>query len=625
MNGVYSAKGFDEDDNDKTVLYLCLGGQNLVHAAAAIDGDASGRTARRNGSFISFKNMACVIDPDIIKYNMDKTVFSLPASKDICVAHLQIDDIKGQKNLRYDHAYNRLLGTCYHMKAHRSAEVRCWADIVDICEGIADGKFHLASEFTNVGIARNALEVYDTRIVACSAGCTSQDPEERQILLITEVIKAYVRDTRSDAHGILTTVQPDGAFAKITHRLFFTQDMPTSHRLYSQLSGLPLFALLVANDPDLENITAGSEMKHVAKCVKRRVKSAKGSKLGDGHITGPNLRVLLEATGLHTRFDLDSMFGTGFFDAMRVSPMVKLFRGICAISEMEPCAFGSRERMFTTLQTSLRLLAGICECYVTLIADNRPTLPAHLVNVSKLSHALLGLYRQHGTSFMPAQTYRNSQVLCQSIYWSVATCILFKVPYYFHILDAGDKLETFHCIERRTSNSGANFDYLQKQDRCGAAMTVGQLYAKHPNWKPPERHLNASEEAGHDDAQNPARFLHVRGSSPSRRDMSRIAVSGVSLRNCYMRGREEATKLLEEGKVPSEHFDWDQMVADGINFLRPTGSFVGVSVRDDEEEEAAETKLNTPSTVILTEEEQKERDGDAHHVSYLFEASVALT
>ena len=100
MNGVYSAKGFDEDDNDKTVLYLCLGGQNLVHAAAAIDGDASGRTARRNGSFISFKNMACEIDPDIIKYNMDKTVFSLPASKGICVAHLQIDNIKGQKNLR---------------------------------------------------------------------------------------------------------------------------------------------------------------------------------------------------------------------------------------------------------------------------------------------------------------------------------------------------------------------------------------------------------------------------------------------------------------------------------------------------------------------------------------------
>ena len=466
----------------------------------------------------------------------------------------------------------RVLGICYHaVTEHISPEARSWEDVLLIVNAIKNGKIHLATEFTNVALARNAQENYSSsRLVACSAGCLCKDPIERLELLIVGTIKCYNRSPESKTHGELATFQPDGAFAGLCHRLFFTQAMGKTHRLYRHLSVLPLYCLRESSQKELKNVIAGSEQKHVLKTFRRRLKSQKGTLIHGSHITGPSLRLLFEESGLFLPSDVESMFATDFHDGMRVPPAVAFLRAVIAISKLDPSAFGKRERMFSTLRVALVLLAHVCECYVTLIADNRPSLGQHMENVSKLMHLSLVLYREHATGYMPAQTYRNTQVLGQSLYWALATCKQVGINKIFIFLDAGDKLETLHGIERSTSHSGSNMDYLQKQERSSAAMTVGRIYADHPDWERPPRHLATTSGTGSNDRQNPSSFLHVYGTkSPREYDYSRVNVDGVSLLNSFTRGRLAADKALCEAGFPPEKHDWKEMESTGVDMLRP--------------------------------------------------------
>jgi hypothetical protein len=127
---------------------------------------------------------------------------------------------------------------------------------------------------------------------------------------------------------------------------------------------------------------------------------------------------------------------------------------------------------------------------------------AHLVNLSKLAHLALVIYRRQRTKFIPAQNFQNTMRMIRAIFWSVKSAQNAGVKEYFLFLDSTDPLENLFGIVRSLHGSGTAFDAVQLEDRLTTAMTMAQIYARHPDWQKRQRRLHGSF-----DHQNPLSWV----------------------------------------------------------------------------------------------------------------------
>ncbi|KAJ1446232.1 hypothetical protein M885DRAFT_591908, partial [Pelagophyceae sp. CCMP2097] len=360
-----------------------------------------------------------------------------------------MDDVKVEKRLRVD-LDSKVRGLCYHAHtSHLNLEIKGEADIDAIKDAPDNGTVHYTTELTTVAIGPIRKADYGTKVIATSGACLSRDPRERTQELVALTLAVWTRDPRGQAmRGRLTTMQADGAatFVKISQEVFFGKDMDASHPLHDVLKPLVLFCKKTG-EGIYEGTTSGCEQKHVMKRLRERLKGPTGVTFFKHTITGGMLRRLLAATGYTTR-DLDDMFATGFIDAMNVTETVNFLRAVASLRGKSPDDFGERKMLAAAgYYDDLQLMALFCGLCATQIADKRPSLSEHLTNISTMMHIAFAAHRRNKTKFLANQTFLNLQRMLRSIYWSVASAIVYKVPTYWLFMDSGDALENVFNIE----------------------------------------------------------------------------------------------------------------------------------------------------------------------------------
>ena len=55
-----------------------------------------------------------------------------------------------------------------------------------------------------------------------------------------------------------------------------------------------------------------------------------------------------------------------------------------------------------------KILGAYCQCFLTMLRGQGVGIEAHLVNLSKLAHLALVIYRRQRTKFIPAQNFQNT-------------------------------------------------------------------------------------------------------------------------------------------------------------------------------------------------------------------------
>ncbi|KAJ1445494.1 hypothetical protein M885DRAFT_579101, partial [Pelagophyceae sp. CCMP2097] len=531
--GLYGPKQYEEAELEEDILAWRMGGTRLNYIQNhGTKGGASVTTLRRRGSIPRYIPMSSTIDLAVIRENFEKFVFSTDPPEVRCLWRTTLDDVKGEKRFRIDDYDGCLRGACYHAKTeHVDLNVKSEADLDFIKTAFDEGRIHYAPEITNIAVGPIREDDYCIKVVATSAGCTRVDPPERTELLIDLVQRVWHTDPRGEElRGVMTTIQPDGAaaFVKIAHQAFFSSIMQQEHTLYKHLGQLPLYSLRTGTG-HLQLMTAGCEQKHCGKRFRERAKGSTGMTIGPVSFTGGVLRQLLASTGDFTPRSLGEMFATGFSDAMNVPSMVSFLRAVASLRGRRSDEFDDRRVLAERYHTDLQLLGEFCHLYATLLADKRPSLSAHLVNVSTTMHISFAAYRRSGTKWLANQTYCNQQRMLRSIYWSVANAT-----------EAG----------------------------------VDAILAKQPHLRRTVRHLATTVASGSDDHQNPRSFL----STPEGgQDRSRVDVAQVNLSNCYFEGRRRAAELLRAANYTEGELAWDIIAGEGVDFLRPRGAFVGVS------------------------------------------------
>ncbi|KAJ1447686.1 hypothetical protein M885DRAFT_591237, partial [Pelagophyceae sp. CCMP2097] len=394
-----------------------------------------------------FVTLASDIDLGIIRQNFDRFVFSEKVGEE-CLWRLMMDDVKVEKRLRVD-LDSKVRGLCYHAHtSHLNLEIKGEADIDAIKDAPDNGTVHYTTELTTVAIGPIRKADYGTKAIATSGACLSRDPRERTQELVALTLAVWTRDPRGQAmRGRLTTMQADGAatFVKISQEVFFGKDMGASHPLHDVLKPLVLFCKKTG-EGIYEGITNGCEQKHDMKRLRERLKGPTGVTFFKHTTTGGMLRRLLAATGYITR-DLDDMFATGFIDAMNVTETVNFLRAVASLRGKSPDDFGERKMLAAGCYDDLQLMALFCGLWATQISDKRPSLSEHLTNISTMIHIAFAAHRRNKTKFLANQTFLNLQRMLRSIYWSVASAIVYKVPTYFLFMDSGDALEIVFNIE----------------------------------------------------------------------------------------------------------------------------------------------------------------------------------
>jgi len=608
--GVYHAKGYTALEIDEAILNLRLGGRRLCYALNhGSAGAPSESMVRAFATLPPYITCAIEIDVKIIKHNFEHFLFSqpLPDEGERAVYVLMMDDVKGSSRVRVSDHDGCLRGVCYHGLGLIDPKLVSYTQAKQVAQKMHDGEIHHGTEITNLALARNSEKGYSPVVVATSAGCSKGDPIQRTKRLLYFTLKIWHDDARGySMRGPVTSLQPDGAaqFVKAGQGMFFAKKMDTSHPLHSELFQLKLYNTHVGVDPEYFRVAAGCEQKHVGKRARERAKSQTGMSIGAVNcqkITGALWRNMMDAAkdplGISDT-DIHKMFATGFADAQHVAPMISFFRTVTKMGNLPPEAFGDMSATFANLHKDVRLYARFALLLSTLLADKRPSLSDHLVNVSELSHLLFAIYRRHKTNFLPSQNYRNQQAMYRSLYWSVATAKVENIKEYFIFLDSGDALENIFNIVR-CMHPGTAVDLLQFEERVGAAMQVSRVFAKHPHLAKEARHLATSSVHGPLDHNNPATFLScAEGEGEGGQDRRRVSVGAVSILTCWSEGGARAASALTRDSLYStSDVNWAAIANEpDTDMLRPRGSWVGVTAADDEVEMPAAPAL-TPQEV----------------------------
>ena len=601
--GVYRAKGYTKLEMDEAILNLRLGGRKLCHALNhGSAGAPSESMVRAFASLPPYITCSMEIEVKIIRHNYENFLFSQPLPEERAVYVLMMDDVKGSSRVRVSDHDGCLRGVCYHGRGVIDPKLISFVQAKQVAQKLHDGEIHHATEITNIALARNSEKGYSPVVVATSAGCSKGDPIERTKLLLHYALKIWHEDTRGySMRGPITTLQPDGAslFVKAAQGMFFAKKMETSHPLHPELFQLKLYNMFVGVDPEYFRVAAGCEQKHAGKRARERAKSQAGMSVGAVNcqkITGSLWRNMMDAAkdqlGISDT-DIHKMFATGFADAQRVAPMILFFRTVTKMGDLPTEAFGDMSATFANLHKDIRLYSRFALLLSTLLADKRPSLADHLMNVSELSHLLFVIYRRHRTNFLPSQNYRNQQAMYRSLYWSVATAKLEKVAEYFIFLDSGDALENIFNIVR-SMYPGTAVDLLQFEERIGAAMQVNGVFAKHPHLAKEARHLATTSVHGPLDHNNPATFLScAEGEGEGGQDRRRVSVGAVSILTCWSVGGERAASaLMRDGLYGASEVNWAAIDSEPeTDMLRPLGKWVGVAAADDDEEKPAAPAL----------------------------------
>ena len=151
--GIYQPKGFKEEEDLQTLLFLRLGGQRVAEIAHRMFGIPSPSTVRRRTTIPPLICSASYpLEVELMK-NL-KAAFEnlLPALAGRKMIHIvfMIDEIAQEKRPRWCDRTNRILGCCREHTKRRCMEFNSVADVEVLLQDVVQGDVHLAHEVSLV-------------------------------------------------------------------------------------------------------------------------------------------------------------------------------------------------------------------------------------------------------------------------------------------------------------------------------------------------------------------------------------------------------------------------------------------------------------------------------------------
>lgn len=149
INQLYAPRKYTQNDYDKSILALCLGGAQLLNLLSRSSSFPHLRTVQRYTTIPHLHSSASSPTEEEMSFNLSAT-FPDDLVKRRVGATLMIDEIAIRKALRLDIARNLILGMCReHTAKHCALEFTSYQDTTAILQALQEGTVHLASEVSS--------------------------------------------------------------------------------------------------------------------------------------------------------------------------------------------------------------------------------------------------------------------------------------------------------------------------------------------------------------------------------------------------------------------------------------------------------------------------------------------
>ncbi|KAJ7460136.1 hypothetical protein FB451DRAFT_1045409, partial [Mycena latifolia] len=555
-----------------------LGGTRLAQIGHRALGLPSISTLRRNTVIRPLRPSAGIPTVPDIEYNIDAC---LDASPDPDADHpriihqiLMLDEIATEKRARYDDRTNMVVGVCRQHGHKLPLELKTEGDLNALCDGVREGKAHLAGEATvaALGILTANPREYSARPILFSADCKKESGPEHAVNVLRPVVAAIRRKSISkNTTYRLVSVASDGESrrGKAFIMEYMKRSLAPESPIFPLLSGLEFMNFLVGED----DVTPDKDGKHGFKCIRNLAMRDAGVDVRGFLITVPIIKEHLRANGVPDR-TLNSLLNPN--DKQDVVLAFSLMKALWTLPEAPP----DSSPLFARAREALRIFGKLAYCLIMPYICVDMDLENQLAHLSAAAHLLLDLYVYNNarTRFMPTPTFLNLMIMIKNVYFCVAKMKV-DIPEgnCWLILLGTDRLEVFFGLIRTAIGTDSNVDLLQLASRGSGLCEVAIIMALHPEWDRAPRRITlpAVGEAG---TVLDSKVDHI--NPPSWKGNTKV--SRVTPLTCWIKGR----KIIEDFIPPAREV-FQRLSRDSrVDILSPFGKLM-VEQYDDENIEKA--------------------------------------
>ncbi|TFY55061.1 hypothetical protein EVG20_g9459 [Dentipellis fragilis] len=457
-NGLYHPKGFEEEEDLQTLLFLCLGGQRVAEIAHHIFGIPAPSTVRCR---IMIPPLICSssypVESELVG-NIKAVLGDLAgrlAGHTVIQVILMFDEIAQEKRPRWCDRTNKILGCCREHTKGRCMDFNSMADAQLVLEDMECGKVHLAHEATvgAIGVLCSDSKLYAARPFLISASCKQESAEEHASLLQTAL--DAMRSVRGFTRTRVVSIASDGESrrGKALVQLTFKHMLSPSSPIYSLLAGCALLDLHVRDD----DLTADKDQKHVAtKRPQNALLREKGVLVLGTWITPSILRShLLKAGHLHAH--VCALLNPN--DKQDVQLAYNLLSDIWSLPELTSGSPGCIQA-----RAALRIFGSLCYHVIMPYICVDMFIDDQLKHLSYAAHLALVLYVHEDArgDFLPTVLYLDIMIMIKNVYFCVAKAKIDNPHEPFHIILLGTDLreKLFGCLRMMVGND-ANMDSHQ--------------------------------------------------------------------------------------------------------------------------------------------------------------------
>ncbi|KAJ7486985.1 hypothetical protein FB451DRAFT_1026796 [Mycena latifolia] len=561
-----------------SLTLLRLGGTRLAEIGHNALGLPSVSTARRNTVIRPLRASPGMPTLQEIEHNIDACLDAGPdddgAGPRIVHQILMLDEIATEKRARYDDRTNKVLGICRQHGYRLPLELKTEDDLNTLCEGVREGKAHLAGEATvaALGILTANPREYSARPILFSADCKKESGPEHAVNILRPVIAAIKKKSkRNNITYRLLCAASDGESrrGKAFIMEYMQRPLALESPIFPHLSGLEFMNFLVGQD----DMTGDKDAKHGLKCSRNLLMRDAGVEVRDFRITVPIIKEHLRDNGVSPR-TINSLLNPN--DKQDVILAFSLMKNIWTLPDAPP----NSSPLYIRAREALQIFGKLAYCLVMPYICIEMDLDTQLTHLSAAAHLLLDLFVHNNarTRFMPTPTFVNLMIMIKNVYFCVAkTKVDIPEGKFWLILLGTDRLETFFGLIRTAIGTDSNVDLLQLASRGSGLCEVAVIMALHPEWDRAPRRITlpAVGEAG---TVLNSKTDHI--NPPSWK--GNTEVSRVTPLTCWIKGRKIIEDFMPQTREVFQRLSCDPRV----NILAPFGKLLVEQYDDEDIQEA---------------------------------------
>ncbi|KAH8992608.1 hypothetical protein EDB83DRAFT_2510001 [Lactarius deliciosus] len=500
--GLYQPKGYTEEEDLQTLLFLRLGGQRVANIAHRIFRIPAPSTVRRRTMIPPLICSPSYPHARDLENNLVAALDSLlPTLETRGKYHvvLMFDEIAQETRPRWCDRTNQILGWCREHTNGRCMDFNSIADAELLFQDMVDGNVHLAHEVSitvsssptalpnaksrnffqatvgAIGLLSKNSRFYSAKPFLISGSCKRETAEDHAKLIQTALNAIKTVNTLSNARVVSIASDGEAKRGKALVLLTFKRKLSPSSPIYPWLSACALLDLHVGDD----DITCDKDWKHAAaKRPHNALLREKGILVHGTWITPALLRSHLLEAG-HKPQHVHAVLNPN--DKQDVLLAYTLLRDIWSLPRLTSGAPGRIKA-----RDSLRLFGSMCSHFLMPYICVDLSIGEQLEYLSYAAHLALVLYvhEKACNDFIPTALYvdlimmvKNAKVDTPNDDFSI-------------VLLGTDRLENlFGCLWTIIGND-ANVDNYQLGSRLTGTMESANILAMHPEWDKAPRRLH---------------------------------------------------------------------------------------------------------------------------------------